>query len=366
MNLKVFIVFPLIACLLCVQSANTLPRLGIFGERQRQNITVEGFKWKAGAVGGKAVFSEITLKNNDKRDYAEIVLKALFLSRNGRPAGSVRGRLKVELKAGETKTFTDVRLGTVGFNMDSVSSLEVSGARAAEEQGRLHPLTATGWDWRAGGYGGAGGRVASITVKNPSSTPYGKVKFLIVQKKAGENILSHPTRVKKIAEANAETVYKDVNPGFIHPDTDSIEVTVVSAYPVSEKQVALARGKSSAKNWKNGRGVSPPSDAETAVPGYDIEIKEFEWGSGVSGSLGRIKTLVLKNRSAVRYKEIAMSVEFLSRDGKTVLTENRFKIKNPPPPGETVVFKNLTVGIISVSPDKNLTRAYVRGGKPAR
>lgn len=348
------------ACLLFAQSADALPRLGIFGAQRKPDITVESFKWKSGGTGRRAVFSSVTLKNNGETDYSAIVLKARFFSRDARPSGAVRGKLDAVLKAGEERTFENVRLGIMNLDMSSVS-LEVAGAVAVSDRKPKHPLAVTGWDWRPGGYGGGAGTVSSVTVSNPSQTPFGKVEFLIVQKKAGEKISSHSVKMNKIAEANTETVYENVNPGFVHPDTDGIEVTVRSARPVSQKQAVLMKGGLPEKN-----GPESPEAGESAVPGYDIEVRGFEWEGGVAGSLGKIKSLVLKNRSSIRYKEVHLAAEFLAKDGRTVLTSNRFKIKNPPAPGNTRIFENLTVGILSVSPDRNLVRVYVRGGKPER
>ncbi len=287
-------------------------------------------------------------------------MKADF-SWNGKPAGKTRGKLKGVLKAGEEKTFENVRLGIMNFDTDSVS-LKVVGAKAKSKKEKVHPLSVTGWDWRAGGYGGAAGTISSITVKNPSPSPYGRVEFAIVQKSAGKKVLSHSVIMDKIADANTETVYKNVNQGFIHPSTDEIEVSVRSAYPVSEKQAALM-GKDGTQSG-NLKTSGSEDAAKIAVPGYDIEIKDFEWGSGVAGSFGIIKSLVLANRSAIRYEEVIMSVEFLSRNG-SVLTSNSFKIKNPPAPAKTAEFKNVKVGILSVSPDKDFMRVFVKGGKPA-
>lgn len=349
------------AYLLSAQSADALPRLGILGGRQKPDITVESFRWKSGGAGRRAVFSSVTLKNNGETDYSAIVLKARFFSRDERPSGAVRGKLDAVLKAGEKRTFENVRLGIMSLDMSSVS-LEVTGAVAVSDGKRKHPLAVTGWDWRPGGYGGGAGTVSSVTVSNPSQTPFGKVEILIVQKKAGKKVSSHSVKMNKIADANTETVYENVSPGFVHPDTDGIEVTVRSARPVSQKQAVLMKG-----GLRETNGPANPETqnaGESAVPGYDIEVRGFEWEGGVAGSLGKIKSLVLKNRSSIRYKEVHLAAEFLAKDGRTVLTSNRFKIKNPPAPGNTKIFENLTVGILSVSPDKNLVRIYVRGGKP--
>ncbi len=340
-----------------IADAHALSRIGIFGGRQSTDITVESFKWQSGGIGRKAVFSEVTLRNNSNLDYSSVTLRARLLV-SGKSRGGVRGKLNTALKAWEMKTFKNVRLGRMNFNADSVS-LEVVGATLASEDGkRRNPLKITDWEWKSGGQQMGSGTIEKIVIKNPSNTPYGKVRILIVQKRAGKRLQAYPVTINKIARPGTETVYENVNPGFIHPSADEIEVSIVSAYPVSEKQIALMSERAGEKNTK---AVKFGGKAK-AVPGYDIVVREFEWGSGVAGSLGVVKSLVLTNRSAVRYAEVSMAVEFLSRKG-TVVNTKVFKIKKPPTPGETVTFKNLKLGILNYSPEKRLMRIYVKGGK---
>ncbi|QMU56422.1 MAG: hypothetical protein GKS04_04595 [Candidatus Mycalebacterium zealandia] len=346
----------LAVCLAWSQSPAELSRLGIFDKEKTPKIVVESFKWRAGGAGRRAIFSEVTLRNDDERDFSAIVLKARFSLKYGEPAGSTRGTIRKTLKAGETRTLKDVRLGIMNFDIDSVE-LEVVGATAASDGKPDHPLEVTAWDWRAAGQSVGTGTIESITVKNPAPEPYGKVEFVIVQKKAGEKIMTTSVPTEKIANARSETVYKEVNPGFIHPATDEIVVLIKSAYPVSRKQETLMR--------KKALDPHPEPDSNTPVPGYDVEVKKFEWGSGAAGSLGMVDYLVLKNRSSVRYAEITIAIDFLSNK-KRVLTTNTFKIKNPPPPGGTRKYRNISIGILNVSPGKESVKVYVKGGKPAR
>lgn len=326
------------------------------GAGPRSDITVEGFEWGSGGPGRRAVFSRVTLKNSGRTDYSSVRLKARFYKRDGSARGSVRGTVKGELKAGEIKTFKNVRLGVMNSGMDSVK-LNVVGARKATKSGREppHPLRVSNVNWRAGGAGTGVGTVGSVTVENPSSVPYGSVRFLVIQKSGGRVVASTGVKTGKIARADAETVYKDINPGFIRPDTDKVEVRIDSATPVSGKRVALMSGETERETET---GNPEP------VPAYDIRVEKFEWGSGIAGSAGIIRNLVLKNVSAVRYSEITMVVEFLSRRGRPVIS-NEFRIKNPPPPGETAQYRNLSVGIINFTPDKDRVKIRVRKGKAA-
>ncbi len=335
-----------------------LPRIGIFSGDKKPDISVESFKWKSGGAVRKAVFSEVTLKNNDDKDFSSVTLKARFYLFNGKPAGSARGRIKKGLKAGEVKTFSNVRLGIMNFNMDRVE-LEVAGAVEAEGSKPGHPLLVKSWNWEAGTQGVGAGIIEKITVENPSSTPYGRVKFLIIQRETGgDRVGSSSARMNKIAEAGTETVYENINPGFLHPSAKEIEVKIISAEPVSRKRAALMKVE------KNTPEENYAADRESAVPGYDIEIEKFEWGSGMAGSDGTIKFLRLKNRSLLSYREVTMTVEFLSGKGGARIS-NDFRIKNPPPPGETRDYRNLSVGLMSVSPDKKSVKIRVKGGSPA-
>ena len=352
-SLRPYLFFLLIP-FLAHTNAGAIPKSGLFG-RNQTDVVVEGFKWRSGGPGRRAVFSEVTLTNTGETDYSSVNLKALFYKRDGSPAGSTRGTLREELKAGETRTFSNVRMGVMNSLMDSVK-LKVTGARPAEgSEGPSHPLKVLKIEWQGGGAGTGVGTVGAVTVKNPSSVPYGSVKFRIIQKSSGKATAQTEMMTKRIAEARSETVYKNINPGFVRPDTDEIDVRIGSARAVSPKREALIRKSSRAE-----RAVRR-DDAEP-VPAYDIKVEDFEWGSGIAGSAGIIRRLVLKNRSAVRYSEITMEVEFLSRRG-TPLISNRFRVKNPPPPGETVVYENLSIGIINVSPDGDMVNIRVWKGR---
>lgn len=322
----------------------------------RSDITVEGFKWGSGGPGRRAVFSEVTLRNSGRADYSSVRLKARFYKRDGSAAGSVRGTVRGGLKAGEVKTFANVRLGVMNSAMDSVK-LGVAGAKKAKKSADapLHPLVVSNVDWRGGGAGTGVGTVGSVTVKNPSSVPYGSVRFLVIQKSGGRALASTGVMTEKTAEAESETVYENINPGFVRPDTDALEVRIVSAEPVSAKRGALMRG---------GEAGEEADDTPEPVPAYDIRVEKFEWGSGIAGSAGIIRHLVLRNASAVRYDEITMVVEFFSRSGTPVIS-NEFRIKNPPPPGETAQYRNLPVGIINYTPDRDRVKVRVRKGKVA-
>lgn len=353
----------LLVPLLWTGGAGALPSLGLFGGKQSPDISVEGFKWRSGGAGRRAVFSEITLKNSGNRNYSEITLRARFYTRDDIPMGGVRGTIKDGIKAGETKTFRNVRLGMMNSGMDYVKVGIVS-ARAAKGEKKSHPLIVTERKWTPSGGGTGVGTLKSITVKNPSAVPYGAVTFHIIQKQGERMLISNKLTMKKIAEANSETVYRDVNPGFFHPSAEEIIVSVVSAHPVSRKHAAVLGHKTAEKTEAGESAERARDDKDEPVPGYDIEIKEFEWGSGIAGGAGIIKRLVLKNRSGTEYKDVTMLVEFLSSRG-TPVTSVDFRIKNPPTPGKTTAYKNLVTGIMSVSPDKKSVKISVRSGTPA-
>ncbi|MCY4046954.1 MAG: hypothetical protein OXF42_02430 [Candidatus Dadabacteria bacterium] len=346
-----FTVPPLLALLLPVLLFAPAPAAA----GPRSDITVEGFKWGSGGPGRRAVFSEVTLRNSGRTDYSSVRLKARFYKRDGSAAGSVRGTVRGGLKAGEVKTFANVRLGVMNAAMDSVKLGVVGGRKAKDSAGAPpHPLVVSNVDWRGGGAGAGVGTVGSVTVKNPSSVPYGSVRFLVIQKSGGRALASTGVMTEKTAEAEAETVYKNINPGFVRPDTDAVEVRIVSAEPVSAKRGALMRGGETGEE----------ADAPEPVPAYDIRVEKFEWGSGIAGSAGIIRHLVLRNASAVRYDEITMIAEFFSRSGTPVIS-NEFRIKNPPPPGETAQYRNLPVGILNYTPDRDRVKIRVRKGKVA-
>ncbi len=104
-------------------------------------------------------------------------------------------------------------------------------------------------------------------------------------------------------------------------------------------------------------------DDEVPLPKQDLVVKQFSWGSGIPGTLGRLRKLTLENISRIAYTDIDILVEYFSPTG-IPLGSSQFKITEKViAPNETKEFKNIDVGLVQLIPDESYIKISVRNAK---
>ena len=179
-----------------------------------------------------------------------------------------------------------------------------------------------------------------------------KENYVTIEKQTRKLSLAERYK-KKIEERKAETESTN-NANEVN---DFVESSPQEIEPTDEKVVS--KGSTENKPVDEDPQIATIDEDEVPLPKYDIVIKDFEWGSGVPGSLGILKKVTLKNKSGINYSKIHLLVEFLSPQGIT-LASNDIRIYDMLPARKTREFENLKVGIIVVLPNERNMRISVK------
>ena len=146
-----------------------------------------------------------------------------------------------------------------------------------------------GWEWTGGQYG-TEGVLKSITLVNRSSDNWKDIKirvdFLgIPGAKVGVRGFTSRAVIHDLLPANGERTYTNINVGFRHPDARSVDISVMSAKPISEKELkvkmAKKEGKRAVKKKKKkstaqGDGTAAPGEEGGTIPESDKELSLSE------------------------------------------------------------------------------------------
>jgi hypothetical protein len=415
-------------------------------ESPKRVLAVKDYKWGSGGMGRAAILSEVTIENRGKYDYENIALEADFYTSNGIPLGSLRGTIHQALPAGSEKTFYNVKFGMMHAELkDSV--VRVVNADLIEGKGTpLHAkdlIQVKNYEWTGGRYG-TEGILKEITLVNKSDKNWKDMKIRvdylgIPGPKVGIRGFTSRAVIHDILPAHSERTYTGINVGFKHPDANSIDISVMSAKSISEKetQIKLARkeGKKAVKIKKKktapgeaGEGTIPeeeqelslserykqrlaaekgepvgetgtetttasePEGAETPsvkesmtakteetetgtetaetgvdegeeeyeyvyeedvpLPEEDIVVDNFKWGGGVTGTIGKISEITLRNISGITYSKIELKIEFYSYNEQTPMYSNRATINEVLPANSTKTFENVKAGYLNAIPQE--------------
>lgn len=300
----------------------------------RNLILVKNWKWSGGQYGTEAILEEITLENKSNNNYKDVKIRVSDLGVSGPKVGPEGYTTNVVihdiLLSKSTRTYENIN---VGFR---------------------HPdATKT-----------------SIYVLNAKTVSTKELRYILAEKKKKNGItlsegtlttIEKPTRKlslaerykKKIEEQKAETE----STNNANELDDFVEGSPQETEPTDEKVVS--KRSTEDKPVDEGPQIATIDEDEVPLPKYDIVIKDFEWGSGVPGSLGILKKLTLKNKSGINYSKIHLLIEFLSPQGIT-LASNDLKIYDMLPAKKTREFENLNVGIIVVLPNERNMRISVK------
>ena len=303
----------------------------------RHLIIVKNFEWEGGQYGTEGILKEITIENRSTRNYKDIKLRLSDLGVSGPKVGpegyTTNFVINDFIQAGSTKTFTNVN---VGFRHPDATGTNIYVLNAS-------PISKKEIRYRLGE-----GKKTKIS-KDYDSETYTQ------SSNPEEKSLSLAERYrKKLKEEDEKARAAAINTNEQNEDT-AIETADNNTEPKIDSDKVTDRQEVAVTDSTSDYEIAEIDEREVPIPREDILIEDFKWGSGVPGSIGVIRELTLRNRSGITYTKIDLVVDFLSRQG-VPLASNDFKLYEVLPPGETRTFENIKVGIIVVLPDeKNMT-----------
>jgi hypothetical protein len=256
-------------------------------EAPKRVLLVKDYKWASGGMGRPAIMKEITLQNVGKYDYEIISIEVDLYTKNDIPLGSVRGTIHDILPHGSEKTFYNVKFGIMSAELQNTIA-RVAAADLIEKGTPAQAkdlIQVKGWEWTGGQYG-TEGVLKSITLVNRSSDNWKDIKirvdFLgIPGAKVGVRGFTSRAVIHDLLPANGERTYTNINVGFRHPDARSVDISVMSAKPISEKELkikmAKKEGKRAVKKKKKkstaqGDGTAAPGEEGGTIPESDKEL----------------------------------------------------------------------------------------------
>ncbi len=443
MKLKNILTLILLALILVNISINQANSADEEMESVKRVLAVKDYKWASGGMGRPAILSEITIENRGKYDYENIAVEADFYTSNGIPLGSLRGAIHEVIPAGSQKTFYNVKFGIMHAELkDSV--VRVVNADLVEGKGT--PLQAKdlilvkNYEWTGGQYG-TEGILKEITLVNNSDKNWKDIKIRIDYlgipgPKVGIRGFTSRAVIHDILPSHSERTYTNINVGFKHPDARSIDISVMGAKSISEKETKIKIAKKEGKKVKKkkkkkaapvetgeGAGTIPegerelslserykqrlaaergetvaetetgtetapasetegseaPSvkesikadtfagtetteaegeeedyeyEEETPLPEEDIVVDDFKWGGGVTGTIGKIDEITLRNISGITYTRIELKIEFYSYKEQTPMYSNRATIFDVLPANSTKTFRDVKAGYLNAIPQE--------------
>jgi len=416
-------------------------------------IVVKDFKWASAGMGRPAIMKEITLQNKGKSDFQNIDIEVDFYTHNDIPLGSLRTTIKDVLPAGTEKTFYNVNFGIMSAELQN-SIARVANAELIEKGTPTQAkdlILVKNWEW-AGGQYGTEGILKQITLINKSSESWKDIKIRvdylgIAGPKVGIRGFTSRAVIHDVLPAHSEKTFHDINMGFRHPDAKTEDISVMSAKPISEKELKIKTAKKEGKkavrkkkkktasaegaatsageaggtapsSGEEGlslsekykrrlaeeQGIAPPSTGESPapevaaeepgatppsgeasgeaaageegtttaeedtgedeeeyeyeyeedvpIPTEDIVIENFKWGGGVTGTIGMIDEITLRNLSTIPYSRIELIIEFYSYGSQAPMFSNRATINEVLPANSRKTFKKIKAGYLNAIPQE--------------
>ncbi len=419
-------------------------------ESPKRAIAVKDYKWASGGMGRPAIMKEITLENRGKYDYENIAIEVDLYTTNDIPLGSLRTTIHDVLPAGSEKTFYNLNFGMMHAELKNTVA-RVANADMIEKGTPFQAkdlVQVKNWEWSGGQYG-TEGILKEITLVNRSDKNWKDMKIRIDYlgipgAKVGIRGFTSRAVIHDILPARSERTYRDINVGFRHPDAKSVDISVMNAKPITEKETKIklakkegkkARKKKKKKQTATGEapgeetgtipesqkelslserykqklakeqgipaegteagaepgdlamsgeagGEEAPSvkesitapgeeaaetqtaeddseydeeyeyEEETPLPEEDIVVDNFVWGGGVTGTIGRINEITLRNISGISYTKIELKIEFYSFKEETPMYSNRATIFDVLPANSTKTFKDIKAGYLNAIPQE--------------
>ncbi len=379
----------------------------------REDLTVTDYSWKSHGVGRIATLGKITVANSSKTDYRNIKIRIDLFTRTGKFLGSLHGKIHDELPAGSRKTFSNLDMGLMNSDLEDseamVTGAELSGS--ASSAGAENVIFIKNWEFEGASFA-TEGFITEITLENTGKAHFKNIRLLLTEKDAGtgpgSTHLSSVT-IHDVLPAGEERTFTGINVGFSSPNAIERSIAVSGAEAITTKElnyilsgggslgerikkkissVSVLGKKDGEKKAEPRREAPSPDEPERAYgsgtesvphtagpagsadpvadrhreipreqpreafPRHDIVIREFEWGSGVPGSVATLSKLVIENISDIAYEKIELEIEFF-KSSNTPFGSNRFKIKKVLAPKQVMWLRNVQVGFISKLPDPN-------------
>ena len=311
-------------------------------------ILVKNWEWTGGQFGTEGILKEITLENRSNNNYKDIKVRINQLDVKGSAKVSSEGytanvTIHGILPAQSTSTYNDVN---VGFRHPDSTRTNIYVLDAKEISNK---------------------ELRYIIKKEEKEGKYDTAKKVKVsiEEDPDENLSLAERYRKKLEESDvaydqdyAEGEISD-DSGFSTETTTADTVASLQTMPKEERitkvrefdKDIILRNPTSEKIMPKEIDLGYEEEDEVALPEADIVIKDFKWGGGVPGSQGFISELTLKNNSGITYSKIDFEVEFRSRQGIPLAT-NDFTIIDVLPPRSTKTFENIKLGVIVVLPNE--------------
>ncbi len=259
-------------------------------ESPKSVLLVKDYKWASGGMGRPAIMKEITIQNVGKYDYENISIEVDLYTKTDIPLGSLRATIHDILPHGSEKTFYNVKFGIMSAELQN-SVARVAGADLIEKGTPAQAkdlIQVKGWEWSGGQYG-TEGVLKSVTLINKSSDNWKDIKirvdFLgIPGAKVGVRGFTSRAVIHDILPAKSERTYTNINIGFRHPDAKKVDISVMSAKPISEKELkikmAKKEGKKAVKKKKKtaakGDGTAQPGEEGGTIPESEEDLSLSE------------------------------------------------------------------------------------------
>jgi len=258
-------------------------------EQAQRVIVVKDYKWASGGRGRPGIMQEITLENKGTMDYQNIEIEVDFYTTNDIPLGSLRSTVREVLPAGSEKTFYNLNFGMMHSELKN-SIARVAGAEVIEKGTPTQAkdlILVKNWEWTGGQYG-TEGIIKEITLENNSTDSWKDIKIRIdflglSGGKVGVRGFTSRAIIHDILPARSERTYKDINVGFRHPDAKEVSISVMSAKPISEKEVRYRQAK---KDGKSPKLVRKKKGSSKGSNGEDVDL-EFYSSDGEKLSLSQ-------------------------------------------------------------------------------
>lgn len=237
-------------------------------EQAERVIVVKDYLWASGGPGRPGIMREITLENRGKVDYQNIEIEVDFYTTNDIPLGSLRTTVKEVLPAGSEKTFYNLNFGMMHSELKN-SIARVVGAEVIEKGSPTQAkdlILVQNWEWSGGQYG-TEGIIKEITLENNSTENWKDIKIRIdflgtKGGKVGVRGFTSRAVIHDILPAKSTRTYSGINVGFRHPEAREVSISVMSAKPISDKEVRYRQAKKEGKSPKDVRTRTGPPSAE--------------------------------------------------------------------------------------------------------
>ncbi|MCH7517708.1 MAG: hypothetical protein IH964_01600 [Candidatus Dadabacteria bacterium] len=286
-NILMLIVFSFILIQISLPNAKAAKKKT---ESVKRVIVVKDYKWASGGMGRPAILAEITLENRGNHDYKDIAIEVDLYTKNDIPLGSLRSTIKEILPSKSEKTFYNVKFGIMHSELQNTVA-RVVGADLIEKGTPTQAkdlILVKNWEWSGGQYG-TEGILKEITLDNRSSEAWKDIKIRVdfLGTKGGKlGVRGFTSRavIHDIIPPRSVRTYKGINIGFRHPDARTVSISVMSAKPISDKELKITMAKKEGKTAKkkkkkkkssaDGDGKYTDTDAGYDSSGRKLSLSE--------------------------------------------------------------------------------------------